>query len=450
VADGVRTCLSIAEVSVLSRNSSEKLKASGQRLEEMHRARVEKYLEGTARLEKDTVSLSVNLIDAATEAIVWARLYDWKLEGGLTAVIDKISMDVARQVRQPLAEGQLQTVQKRSSPNLEAVIAFYAGNEAEKKYRDNGREEDFVEGRRLYQKAVALDPDYCLAYVSLGDLYEARYVETNEPADLRTMVQAYQKGHDLNPSVPEAHAGLGWAYFHQGQFDSAYASFKRALVLAPNDAGANYGAGSFLRSVGLDELAIRHYETAIEFDPMDYVKYYLAAASYWTIGDYRNADLRMRQALALNPDSQPVMLWHTRILIATGNLDEAERELAAAEKMPPVSPDVKVAIRSRRALIAALRGNKEEALAQIRGDQRPYRYEITNIYSLSGMNDEAIPQIKKGNEEAFDLVKDYLYSYTYLTTNPFFAGLRDDPRFQEIVRKEEAKYQAKLKKYGDL
>ncbi|OGD18388.1 MAG: hypothetical protein A2W03_06670 [Candidatus Aminicenantes bacterium RBG_16_63_16] len=450
LADGVRTRLSIAGVSVLSPNSSEKLKASGQRLEEMQRAHVEKYLEGMARLEKGTVSLTVNLIDAATEAIVWARLYDRDLEGGLEGIIDEISLDIARQVRRPLGERQLQAVQKRGSSDLDAVIALYAGNEAEKKYRESEREADFVEARQFYQKAIALDPDYCLAYVQMGDLYEARYVETNQPADLRAMVQAYQKAHDLDPSVPQVQAGLGWAYFHQGQFDSAYASFKKALALAPDDVGVNFGAGSFLRSVGLDELAIQHYERAIEFDPMDYLKYYLVAASYWTIGDYRNADLRMRQAIALKPDSQTARLWHTRILIATRNLDEAERELLEVEKIQPVGPDLQVAIRNRRALISALRGNKEEALAQIRGDRQAYRYEITNIYSLLGMNDEAILQVKKGSEEGFELVKDYLYPYPYLMTNPFFAGLRGDPRFQDIVRKEEAKFQAKLKKYGDL
>jgi tetratricopeptide (TPR) repeat protein len=317
-------------------------------------------------------------------------------------------------------------------------------------YRDSEREEDFIQARQLYQKAISLDPNYCLAYVHLGDLFEARFVETNQSADLRTMVQAYQKAHDLDPSVPQVHAGLGWAYFHQGQLDSAYASFKKALALAPQDAGVNFGAGSFLRSVGLDELAIKHYERAIEFDPMDYIKYFLVAACYWTIGDYRNADLRMRQAMALKPDSQAVRLWLIRILIVTQNLDEAERELLAVEKIQPLGPDIQVGIRNRRALISALRGNKEEALTQIRGEKLAYRYEITNIYSLLGMNDEAIPPIKKGNEEGFELVKDYLYPYPYLMTNPFLAGLRGDPRFQEIVRKEEAKYQAKLKKYGDL
>jgi serine/threonine protein kinase/tetratricopeptide (TPR) repeat protein len=450
LADGVRTCLSIAGVSVLSPNSSEKLKASGQRSEEMQRAHVGKYLEGRARLEKDAVSLNVNLIDAATEVVLWARLYDRKLEGGLGGIIDEISTDLARQVRKPLGEGQLQAVQKRGSSNLDAVIAMYAGNEAEMRYRDSERMADFVEARQSYQKAITLDPTYCLAYVRLGDLYEARYVETNQPADLRAMVQAYQKAYDLDPSVPQVHAGLGWAYFHRGQFDSAYASFKRALTLDANDAGVNFGAGSFLRSLGLDELAIKHYERAIEFDPMDFMKYLLVALCYWDIGDYRNADLRTRQALALKPDSQTVMLWHTRVLIITRNLDEAERELTAVEKIQPLGLDLQVAIRNRRALISALRGNKDEALAQIRGDRQAYRYEITNIYSLLGMNDEAIPQIKKGNEEGFELFKDYLYPYPYLMTNPFFANLRSDPRYQEIVRKERSKYQAKLKKYGDL
>ena len=450
LADGVRTNLSIAGLSVLSPNSSEKLKASGQRSEEMQRARVEKYLEGTARLEKDTVSLTVNLIDATTEAIVWARLYDRQLEGGLGAIADEISLDVARQVRRPLGEGQLRAVQKRGSSNIDAVIATYAGNEAQMKYRESEREEDFIEARQFYEKALGLDPRYCLAYLRLADLYEARFVETSQPSDLRAMIQAYQKAYDLDASVPQVHAGLGWAYFHQGQFDSAYASFKKALALASDDAEVNFGAGSFLRSVGLDELAIKHYERAIEFDPMDHTKYSLVAACYWNIGDYRNADLRMRQALTIKPGSQILMLWHTRILISTKSLEEAEQELLAVEKIQPLGPDVQAAIRTRRALISALRGNKEETLAQIRGDRYPYRYEITNIYSLLGMNDEAIPLIKKGNEEGFELIKDYLYAYPYLLTNPFLANLRGDPRFQEIVRKEEAKFQAKLKKYGDL
>ncbi len=450
LADGVRTCLSIAGLSVLSPSSSEKIKVSSQRSEEMQRAHVGKYLEGTGRLENEAISLTVNLIESATETIVWARLYNRKLEGGLGGIVDEISLDVARQIRQPLGQGQLRAVQKRGTSNLNAVIALYAGREAETRYRDSEHEEDFAEALRSYQEAIALDPNYCLAYLHLGDLYEARFVETNRAADLRAMVQNYHKAYDLDASVPQVHAGLGWAYFHLGQFDSAYANFKQALVLDANDAGVNFGAGSFLRSVGLDEPAIKHYERAIEFDPLDYMSYYLAAACYWNVGDYQAADLKLRQAMMLNPDSQALLFWHTRLLISMKNLDEAEKELSEAEKIQPFRPDIEAGIRSRRALISALRGDREGALVLIKGDPLAYRYEITNLYSLLGMRDEAIPQIKKGNEQGFELVKDYLYPYPYLMTNPFFANLRDDRRFQEIVRNEKAKYEAKIKKYGDL
>jgi hypothetical protein len=120
------------------------------------------------------------------------------------------------------------------------------------------------------------------------------------------------------------------------------------------------------------------------------------------------------------------------------------------EKIQPPRFDIMAAVRNGRALIAALRGEREEALSLIKEEKALYRYEITNIYSLLGMKDEAVLQIKKGNEEGFQLIKDYLYPYPYLMTNPFFAGLRDYPKFQEIVRNEEAKFRAKMKKYGDL
>jgi hypothetical protein len=97
-----------------------------------------------------------------------------------------------------------------------------------------------------------------------------------------------------------------------------------------------------------------------------------------------------------------------------------------------------------------LRGDREKALALITGNKESYRLEITNIYSVLGMKTEAVRNIKWGNEEGFRLIKDYLYPYPYLTTNPLFKNLADDPGFQAVVRNEKARYEAKLEKYGDL
>ncbi|MEK7221250.1 MAG: dTDP-glucose 4,6-dehydratase, partial [candidate division NC10 bacterium] len=68
---------------------------------------------------------------------------------------ERVNLDVARQIRQPLGQDQLQAVQKRGTSSLDAVIAMYAGNEAETKYRDSELDEDFTEALRSYQKAIA-------------------------------------------------------------------------------------------------------------------------------------------------------------------------------------------------------------------------------------------------------------------------------------------------------
>jgi hypothetical protein len=69
---------------------------------------------------------------------------------------------------------------------------------------------------------------------------------------------------------------------------------------------------------------------------------------------------------------------------------------------------------------------------------------------LVGMKDEAIRYIKKGNEEGFQLIKDYLYPYPLLMSNPFFENLRNDPRFQEVVRNEKKRFDEKNRQYGAL
>jgi tetratricopeptide (TPR) repeat protein len=264
------------------------------------------------------------------------------------------------------------------------------------------------------------------------------------------MIAAYRKAYELDPAVPGVHAGMGWAYFHQEKFDQAYGAFKTALSYDPGDPTANRDAGSFLRSVGLDEPAVKHYETASEADPLEPNNYFFSACCYMNLGDYKRSEAKFNQAMALSPDDPSIRLWYTRLLILMGRMDEAEKGLIALESLATRLPSVRATISNRRALILALRGDREKALALITGNKESYRLEITNIYSVLGMKTEAVRNIKWGNEEGFRLIKDYLYPYPYLTTNPLFKNLADDPGFQAVVRNEKARYEAKLEKYGDL
>jgi len=85
----------------------------------------------------------------------------------------------------------------------------------------------------------------------------------------------------------------------------------------------------------------------------------------------------------------------------------------------------------------------------IEGRERYLSY-VASIYSLLGMKDEAIENIKKGIDIGFRDRKEYLYTYLVLINNPFYESLDDDPRFKEIVERENKKYEERLRKYGQF
>ena len=79
-----------------------------------------------------------------------------------------------------------------------------------------------------------------------------------------------------------------------------------------------------------------------------------------------------------------------------------------------------------------------------------YRYDITSIYSVLGMKDKAIENIKIGIDTGFRELKEYRYTYLVLINNPFYESLHDDPRFKEIVDREKKKYDERLKRHGQF
>ncbi len=133
--------------------------------------------------------------------------------------------------------------------------------------------------------------------------------------------------------------------------------------------------------------------------------------------------------------------------------DAAAAELAVAETLAP--GDIYIGV--VRGLIAAAKGERKAALAAIapeRVGERPgrYTYYRSRIYAALGMKDEALDAIELGIAKGFEDVYDYIYFFPFLnnTRDYFYDRLRDDPRFGEILRREESKYTEKLEKYTGL
>jgi serine/threonine protein kinase len=407
--------------------------------------KVKNILEGRILKEGNRIRISVELRDVETNAILWESPYDKDLQN-IFEIQDEISLDIAKKLKIELLPADLDIMKPGEPKNIEAYEYYEWGRYyIEKKYFNSKNKEDFNAGLKMYEKALELEPNYALAYWGLGNAYECRYNVEKDIKDLDEMLKNYKKAYGINPNSAQANLGLGWYYFYLTDNDKAFQFFKKAFELDSKNVSINYDIGSFLRSIGLYSQATKFYSRAIVFDPLNIEAHRLLAICYMHSGEFERADNYFKRALDIFPDNVLILTRYANLLIFIKNYEEADKRLKRAEQMEPDNQGIQLC----RALLFAARGKKEKAL-QLSEGAKSYHPIMTSIYSLLAMKDEAINNINKGIEEGFKNMREYLYSYPFLKSNPCYDNLRDDPRFKEIVKRENKRYIENLKKYGRL
>ena len=400
----------------------------------------------TLQKEGNRIRVSAQLTNVKEGFIIESYTFEEEF-GSVFEVQDNISKSIAENLEIRLVEDQFKAIKKLEPKDSSAYESYIKGVHFERKYKDAYRQKDFEEAVRNYEEAVEIDENYALAYCGLGNVYEAHFVAGKDQKDLDAMLQNYVRAYEIDPDLAETNVALGWAYFYKEDLDKAHHYFKRGFEIAPNKPDINFNVGGFLRSIGLHHKAIKYYLRAIELNPLSILYRQLCAACYSRIGEFDEAALHLKKALEFEPDDAVLRLYYARQLIMMKEYERAEEEIKKAENLDPNEPD----IRYTRALIYAIEGKKEEALAIIEG-KNPYYFTslFSKVYSLLGMKDEAIENISIAIDRGFYEVQTFLQTYLVLRNDHYLDSLRDDPRFKEIVKKQKKKYEEYLKKYGDL
>jgi TolB-like protein/Tfp pilus assembly protein PilF len=404
-------------------------------------------LESSLRKEGENLRMNARLINIDDGSILWSYTFNEKFEG-LFKIQDEILQAIASELKVHLQEEQIPVIKTREPKNIEAKEYFAWGNNFERKYVNFRQEKDFEEGVKMYTEALRIDPDYALAYRSLGDIYQMHFVFSRydnwKSYDL--MNKNYELAYQINPNLAEANLGLGWAYFFREDLDKSYDFFKRAFELDAHNPSINFDFGSFLRSIGLYSQAAKYYSRSVEIDPLFISGYEMLSDCYLRLGEFDEVVDSVSKALAIEEDNYWFYLDYADALIMTKKYVAAEEKIDQAEKLNPESHRIKY----YRSWLAAAKGEKEKAMTLIEGieGRNAYRYEVTSIYSILGMKDKAIENIEKGINTGFRELKEYIYTYLVLINNPFYESLEDDPRFKELVESEKKKYDERLKRYG--
>jgi TolB-like protein/Tfp pilus assembly protein PilF len=260
----------IGSIKVISRTSVMPFRDTDKSLPEIaQELGVATILEGGVQRAGDSIRVNVQLIDAVSDEHLWAEIYDRQLTtSNIFTIQSEIATAIAATLRATLTPAEKERIQRVPTENMAALEAYFKGRQSLVARTSAG----FTDAFEHFQQAIALDPDFALAYVGLADTYAIQGPTTGiEPQEQAAKVEAVlEQAFALDDTLGEAYAVLGLVKYHyRKDYAGAEIAFKRALELSPNYAFAHHWYGQLLLfNLGRPDEAVIQFQQALELEPL--------------------------------------------------------------------------------------------------------------------------------------------------------------------------------------
>jgi TolB-like protein/Tfp pilus assembly protein PilF len=391
---------------------------------------VQAVLLGRVIQRGEMLTLSLELVNAQTENVIWIEQYNRK-QADLVSLQSEIARDVSNKLRVKLSRTEESRVVKRYTDDTEAYELYLKGRFfAGGKITEEGQKKSI----EYYQQAIGKDTNYALAYVGLAQSYmRLGHVwgflpprETFPKAKVAVM-----KALEIDETLADAHTALADYYLsYEWNWLGAEREIKRAIELSPNDAVAHSNYGSYLQTMGRLDEAIAARKLNREFDPLSPTATANAGYPHYYARQYDQAIEYYRKALELDPNYSWSYLWIGQAYLEKGMYSEAIADINKAVTLSEGN------VRARATLgyayaVAGKRGEAQRVIGELQEEsKRKYvsPYFIAVIYSGLGEKDQAFAWLERTYQERHP----YL---TLLKVEPVFDNLRADPRFQDLLRR---------------
>ena len=429
VQDEILTRLAkVADLKVISRTSTQRFKSAPSDLREIARQLgVMNILEGSVQRSNDQVRINVQLINAVTDAHLWAESYDRKLTD-LFIVESEVAKTIADTLRAKLTGSEMTAMSSQPTEDPVAHDSFVQGRH----FLALRRDDNLPRAIEFFHQAIARDPNYAAAYAGLSEalILLPRYTGVN-PSETRPQSRvAALKALELNPNLAEAHNALAKiAMDYDIDFAEATREFKRAIELNPNYAGAHHWFSGTLESQGRFAEAIAESKLGTELDPFSAVNLSDQGRVYGSARRFVEAKASFEKALAIDPAFSYVHWHYGEMLQVSGDLKGAAAEYAKARTAR--TPET-IALSGQ---LAAIMGRPEEARQALRAldEMEKHRYvdffRRALLYLSLGDKDRALQFLEQSyvNREGYEI--------GLIKVDPMLDSLRAESRFQALVKK---------------
>ncbi len=384
------------DLRVVSRTTSFALKESSLDVRSIARTlNVEMVLEGSVRRAGSRVRIMAQLIDPEIDAQLWSDQFDRELTD-----IFAVQGEIARSIVNALnLDPNCCPKPQAATQELEAYDYYLRGLQ----YFYTLTESAVSIAREMFQRAIDIDPSFARAYAGLANTESmtAQWFD-HSPARLEAADRASLRALELAPDLAEAHSARGYALTLGGDFDGAAREFESALSIEPGNYEALYLFARSRFAEGKMAEAARLFRQAHTTQPDEFQAAALIESALRAAGadeEQRSAAVKLAIAaiqnrLELNPDDQRALQLGCNTLISDG---QVEQGLEMARRLLRLAP------------------NDPSAL-----------YNATCAFANAGCHDEALDLLERR------VGMGGLYRQ-WVENDPDFKGLRDHPRFKELL-----------------
>ena len=376
----------------------------------------------------DSVSISLELIDARDNSLIWGARFESRM-ANLMALEEEIAQRIAEHL--PL-EGSSPTkkhLPRRPTENPEAFQLCLKG-----RYCWNKRtNENLKRGLQYFNLAIEKDPACALAYAGVADSYTMLvWNMMSSPHDgLPKARIAASNALEIDNRLAEAHSPLAFVkLFYDWDWPGAEQEFRRTIELNPNYAMAWQWYAMELAALGRHEEAVRETEKALQLDPLSMSINATTGLLFYLVRQYDYALEQIERTLELDSSFFPAHFICGCVHEQLKRHDEAVKEFQAAVDLSGRLPLFLGALGHGWVTSGNLaEANKilEELLATPKGKYRS-SYCVAEIYVALGEVDRALEWLEKAYEERGTWM-------IFLKVHPLFDPIRVEPRFQEILRR---------------
>jgi TolB-like protein/Flp pilus assembly protein TadD len=431
VQDEILTRLAkVADLKVISRTSTQHLKSAPDNIPEIaKKLGVMHILEGSVQKASGQVRVNVQLINAMTDAHLWADTFDRNLTD-IFAVETEIAKAIAEVLQAKLTGSEKTSMSNKPTENPEAYELYLKG----RFFWNKRTATDLWKSIEFFNQAIEKDPGYALAYAGEAQAWSLLSAYNGaSPADSYPQAEAFaRKALALDANCAEALVGSG-SFKARYQFDvrGALKDYERAIQLNPNDSTAHHWlGGDCFAATGQHAREVAELKRALELDPLSLIINSNLGVAYNRAGRFEEAVAQFRKAVQMDDRFYPAHREYALALELQGKIPEAisEYEKAAALTDDPIPLGA-------LGRIYGITGRKDEAqkiLAQLQG-LRAQRY--TAAYSLAlvalGLGDktEALHWLEESYRERDG------DSIGVIRVDPLLRSLRGDPRFEALAEK---------------